>query len=115
MTNRCAFESVNKSFQDIMENQLPFGGKTMTFGGDFRQVLPIVKRGSKEAQIAASISTSTFWHCVQILHLEENMRSVQDMEFSQFLLRVGDGLQHTMNEDFIKLPDSIIIPWEGEQ
>lgn len=43
------------------------------------------------------------------------MRSAQDIEFSQFLLRIGDGLQHTVNEDFIKLPDSIVIPWEGEQ
>ncbi|XP_073153208.1 uncharacterized protein [Henckelia pumila] len=98
-----------------MENILPFGGKTMIFGGDFRKVLSVVKRGSKASQIAASISRSTFWHCVQIIHLQENMRSAQDMEFSQFLLREGDGLQHTVNEDFIKLPDSIIIPWEGEQ
>ncbi|XP_073286771.1 uncharacterized protein, partial [Primulina huaijiensis] len=43
------------------------------------------------------------------------MRSAQDIDFSQFLLRIGDGLQHTVNRDFIKLPDSIIIPWEGEQ
>ncbi|XP_075489507.1 uncharacterized protein LOC142528350 [Primulina tabacum] len=43
------------------------------------------------------------------------MRSAQDIDFSQFILRIGDGLQHTVNRDFIKLPDSIIIPWEGEQ
>ncbi|XP_073067202.1 uncharacterized protein [Primulina eburnea] len=115
MANHYAFESVSKSFQDIMENQIEFGGKTMVFGGDFRQVLPVVKRGSKAEQIAASISRSTFWNSVKIIHLQQNMRSAQDIEFSQFLLRVGDGLQHTVNRDFIKLPDSIIIPWEGEQ
>ncbi|XP_073059734.1 uncharacterized protein [Primulina eburnea] len=115
MANRYAFESVSKSFQDIMEIQIVFGGKTMVFGGDFRQVLPVVKRGSKAEQIAASISRSTFWHCVKIIHLQQNMRSAQDIDFSQFLLRIGDGLQHTVNRDFIKLPDSIIIPWEGEQ
>ncbi|XP_075507542.1 uncharacterized protein LOC142544372 [Primulina tabacum] len=115
IANRYAFESVSKSFQDIMENQIAFGGKTMVFGGDFRQVLTVVKRGSKAEQIAASISRSTFWNCVKIIHLQQNMRSAQDIEFSQFLLRIGDGLQHTVNRDFIKLPDSIIIPWEGEQ
>ncbi|XP_073035205.1 uncharacterized protein [Primulina eburnea] len=115
MANRYAFESVSKSFQDIMENQIAFGGKTMVFGGDFRQVLPVVKRGTKAEQIAASISRSTFWHRVKIIHLQQNMRSAQDIEFSQFLLRIGDGLQQTVNHDFIKLPDSIIIPWEGEQ
>ncbi|XP_075483707.1 uncharacterized protein LOC142523863 [Primulina tabacum] len=115
MANRYAFESVIKSSQDIMENQIAFGGKTMVFSGDFRQVLPVVKRGSKTEQIAASISRSTFWNCVKIIHLQQNMRSTQDIEFSQFLLRVGDGLQHTVNRDFIKLPDSIIIPREGKQ
>ncbi|XP_075475690.1 uncharacterized protein LOC142509589 [Primulina tabacum] len=115
MANRYAFESVSKSFQDIMENQIAFGRKTMVFGGDFRQMLPVVKRGSKAEQIAASISRSTFWNCVKIIHLQQNMRSAQHIEFLQFLLRVGDGLQHTITRDFIKLSDSIIIPWEGEQ
>ncbi|XP_073121738.1 uncharacterized protein [Henckelia pumila] len=114
MANRYAFESVNKTFQDIMENMLPFGGKTMIFGGDFRQVLPIVKRGSAREQIAASISRSTFWNNVNVIHLYQNMRSAEDIEFSQLLLRIGDGLQHCVNGDFIKLPDSMVIPWENE-
>ncbi|XP_073151982.1 uncharacterized protein [Henckelia pumila] len=114
MANRYAFESVNKTFQDIMENILPFGGKTMIFGGDFRQVLPVVKRGSAREQISASISKSTFWNSVNVLHLHQNMRSAEDFEFSQLLLRIGDGLKHTINEDFIKLPDSMDIPWEDE-
>ncbi|XP_073120390.1 uncharacterized protein [Henckelia pumila] len=114
MANRYAFESVNKTFQDIMKNMLPFGGKTMIFGGDFRQVLPVVKRGSAREQIAASISRSTFWSCANVIHLHQNMRSAEDIEFSQLLLRIGDGLQHSVNDDFIKLPDSMVIPWEGE-
>ncbi|XP_073024265.1 uncharacterized protein [Primulina eburnea] len=80
MANRYSIESVSKNFQNIMENRIAFGGKTMVYDGDFRQVLPVVKRGSKAEKIAAS-----------------------------------DGLQHTVNRDFIKLPDSIIIPWEGER
>ncbi|XP_073152242.1 uncharacterized protein [Henckelia pumila] len=114
MANRYAFESVNKTFQDIMENMLPFGGKTVVFGGDFRQVLPVVKRGSVQEQIAASISRSTFWNCVDVIHLHQNMRSEEDVEFSQLLLRIGDGLQHSINGNFIKLPDSMVIPWEGD-
>ncbi|XP_073305811.1 uncharacterized protein [Primulina huaijiensis] len=64
MENRYAFESISKSFQDVMENQLVFGGKTMVFVGDFRQVLLVVKRGSKAGQIATRISRLTFWYCV---------------------------------------------------
>ncbi|XP_073153788.1 uncharacterized protein [Henckelia pumila] len=114
MANRYTFESVNKTFQDIMKNVLPFGGKTMVFGGNFRQVLPVVKRGSIREQVASSISRSTFWNCVNIIRLQQNMRSSTDVEFSQFLLRVGDDLQHTIKGDFIKIPESMVIPWEGE-
>ncbi|KAG8389728.1 hypothetical protein BUALT_Bualt01G0008900 [Buddleja alternifolia] len=87
----------------------------MIFGGDFRQVLPVVKGGSIGQQIASSISRSTFWNDVKIIHLQQNMRSVEDEDFSQFLLQVGDGLQRTFNGDFIQLPQSMVIPWEGEQ
>ncbi|KAL0458882.1 UNVERIFIED_CONTAM: hypothetical protein Slati_0515400 [Sesamum latifolium] len=42
------------------------------------------------------------------------MRSYQDEEFSQFFLRLGDGVQQSYNGDFVQLPQSMIIPWEGE-
>ncbi|XP_073139112.1 uncharacterized protein [Henckelia pumila] len=114
MANRYAFEAISQTFQDIMDNQLPFGGKTMIFGGDFRQVLPVVKRGSMRDQIVTSISRSSFWNFVKILHLQQNMRSTQDIEFSQFILRVGDDLEDTVSGNFIKLLNSMIIPWESE-
>jgi hypothetical protein len=43
-------ETLDRSMQDIMGCELPFGGKVMVFGGDFRQVPPIVPRGTR-AQI----------------------------------------------------------------
>ncbi|KAK4385560.1 hypothetical protein Sango_2680000 [Sesamum angolense] len=64
MANRYAFESVNKTFQDIMKNNLSFGGKIMILAGDFRQVLPVVKGGSLSEQVASSLSKSTFWNVV---------------------------------------------------
>jgi hypothetical protein len=50
MTKRQYVETLDRSLQDIMGCELPFGGKVMMFGGDFRQVLPVVPRGSR-AQI----------------------------------------------------------------
>jgi hypothetical protein len=41
-TKRQSFEMLDRSLQDIMGCELPLGGKVMLFGGDFRQVLPIV-------------------------------------------------------------------------
>ena len=47
MTNRLAVECLDRSLQDITNYELPFGGKVMVFGGDFRQVLLVVTRGTR--------------------------------------------------------------------
>ena len=43
-------ETLDRSLRDITRCDLPFGGKVMVFGGDFRQVLSVVPRGTR-AQI----------------------------------------------------------------
>ncbi|KAG5530742.1 hypothetical protein RHGRI_025642 [Rhododendron griersonianum] len=44
MAKRWAIEALDRSLKDIMSNNSLFGGKVIVFGGDFRQVLPIVPR-----------------------------------------------------------------------
>ncbi|RCV11597.1 hypothetical protein SETIT_2G199000v2 [Setaria italica] len=51
MTRRQAVETLDRSLRDIMECPDPFGGKVIVFGGDFRQILLVVPRGTR-AQIA---------------------------------------------------------------
>ncbi|XP_076893330.1 uncharacterized protein LOC143545294 [Bidens hawaiensis] len=41
MAKRQAIEAVDRTLQDIIGVRLPFGGKIMVMGGDFRQVLPV--------------------------------------------------------------------------
>jgi ATP-dependent DNA helicase PIF1 len=43
MTKRQSIETLDRSLQDIMRCELPFGGKVMVFHGDFKQVLPVVQ------------------------------------------------------------------------
>lgn len=43
------------------------------------------------------------------------MRSQSDNEFSQFLLRVGEGSETSEVKNFIRVPPTMAIPWEGEQ
>jgi ATP-dependent DNA helicase PIF1 len=47
MTKGRSVETLDRSLQDIMRSELHFGGKVMVFGGDFRQVLPVVPRGTR--------------------------------------------------------------------
>ncbi|KAK9072159.1 hypothetical protein SSX86_008591 [Deinandra increscens subsp. villosa] len=47
MAKRQAIEVVSRTLQDIIGVRLPFGAKIMVMGGDFRQVLLVVKRGTR--------------------------------------------------------------------
>ena len=58
MVNRHALESLDRTFKDIMEVNLPFGGKVLILGGDFRQVFLVVPKGTKAEMIDACIVKS---------------------------------------------------------
>jgi hypothetical protein len=59
MMKRQGVEALDNNLRDIMDRpNLPFGGKTMVFGGDFRQVLPVVRRGSRAQIVGASLLMS---------------------------------------------------------
>ncbi|XP_021832238.1 uncharacterized protein LOC110772138 [Prunus avium] len=114
MTHHHAFEALDRTFRDIIDVDLPFGGKTMIFGGDFRQVLPVIPKGTKSKLIQASVVKASFWSQVKILKLRQNMRSKNDQQFSQFLLRVGDGEEPVVGDDMTRVPECLVIPWENE-
>ncbi|XP_050896077.1 uncharacterized protein LOC127102785 [Lathyrus oleraceus] len=73
MINRYCVEALDRSLQDIMNINAPFGGKIMIMGGDFRQVLPIIEKGSRGQMISACIVRSQLWATTKILHLRQNM------------------------------------------
>ena len=50
MCHRHCIECVDRTLRDITKVELPFGGKIVLFAGDFRQILPVVRGGSR-AQI----------------------------------------------------------------
>lgn len=53
--------------QALKKVNAPFGGVVVVFSGDFRQVLPVVKRGSRAAIVAMTIQKSQLWNKVCIL------------------------------------------------
>lgn len=64
--------------------------------------------------ILACIVQSNLWNHTKILHLRQNMQSLHDQEFAEFLIRIGDGVEPTKPDDMVRLPLHIAIPWEGE-
>ena len=71
MTHKTAIEGVDKMFKDIMSSTELFGSKVIVLGGDFRQVLPVVTKGSKADFIQASIVNSYIRPHLQKLRLTQ--------------------------------------------
>ena len=65
--NKELFESVQREL--YMCNQLIF-----ICAGDFRQILPVVKRGTESECVTACISSSVYWPRFKIMRLTTNMR-----------------------------------------
>ena len=115
MTRRQAVETLDRSLQDIIGCDLPFGGKVMVFGGDFRQVLPVVPRGTRAQICDATLLQSYIWDDIKIIRLKQNMRAQNDVWFSQFLLKIGDETEKTFPNDYVDLPDDIMLEYNDDQ
>ncbi|TFK81273.1 hypothetical protein K466DRAFT_460375, partial [Polyporus arcularius HHB13444] len=48
MQHRYAAEAVDHMCHDICNNDRPFGRITVVFGGNFKQMLPVLPKGSRE-------------------------------------------------------------------
>ncbi|XP_020266738.1 uncharacterized protein LOC109842248 [Asparagus officinalis] len=109
MAKRVTIESVDRTMQDLLSTKELFGGKVVVFGGDFRQVLPVIPRGTRSQTVNASLVKSYLWEKMEKITLKINMRAKNDEEFSKFLLRVGNGTEKTTKDELIRLPESIVI------
>ncbi|XP_025997032.2 ATP-dependent DNA helicase PIF2-like [Solenopsis invicta] len=110
MAPRYALEIIDRTLRDIMNNALPFGGKIIVLGGDFRQLLPIKVLGTRSEIVNLSIKFSTIWKYFRNFSLTENMRVLpEETKFAKFLLDVGDGILNDSNDN-IQLPDCCITP-----
>ncbi|PIA60444.1 hypothetical protein AQUCO_00300153v1 [Aquilegia coerulea] len=135
MNHRNIFEAVDKTFQDLMRKEVGdfegqiFGGKTILLGGDFRQTLPVVPKGSREDVVAACISRSYLWSKCEAFTLKTNMRlNGNDLEpemvkeiadFSEWILKLGEGKLPTVSindydePNWIKIPEDLLIQNNG--
>ena len=126
MTHKHAFEALDRSLKDVFgvhadeSSDLLFGGKVVVFGGDFRQILPVVPNGTRHDIVNASLSSSYIWHKCTVLELTKNMRLLSgscssDIEetkkFASWLLDIGEGKVDTISDDqdVILIPDDLLI------
>jgi hypothetical protein len=93
--------------QDPRVETVPFAGIPVVLGGDFRQVLPVVRGGGAAQTIAAAVNRSRLWDNVVTLRLHANLRlqSQVGSDWAAYLLEIGEG----RGVDNIVLPPSTVL------
>lgn len=96
MSHKRVLEAINRTLQDIRENQSLMGGTVVLLAGDFRQTLPVIPRSTPADELNACLKVSHLWRHVKKMSLTRNMRVYlqrQDGqgEFSVKLLELGNG------------------------
>ena len=118
MAHKYALEAVDRMLRDIVNDRKPMGGITLLLSGDFRQILPVVRRGTKADHINACLKTSILWKYIEKLTLKKNMRVYLSKNrdtgsFEQNLLDIGNGVLKK-NENMDIIPCGIIVKNHNE-
>ncbi len=78
---------------NLMGNNLLFGGKPFILGGDFRQTPPVVHKGTKIKTNESSIKKIVNKNFKKI-NLTKNMRAdPYAKEFAEWHLKIGNGTE----------------------
>jgi hypothetical protein len=110
MHDRKCHEAVDRTLRDLLGNDRIFGGITMVLGGDPKQILPVVPKGTQEEIIDASIFRSYLWQNIEVLTLTQNMRldiGPEESQFAEWLLDVGYG-RANRHDNTIDLPPDMV-------
>jgi len=131
MLHKHCFESVDRAFRDVLRSSnngntdIPFGGKVVVLGGDFRQILPVIPKGSRQEIVHASINSSYLWDSCEVLTLTRNVRLIsagsdidafERRSFAEWILAIGDGTIGDSNDVDISVTvfDDLLIPSYGD-
>ncbi|XP_024963370.1 uncharacterized protein LOC112503590 [Cynara cardunculus var. scolymus] len=102
------------------DSQMLFGGKVIVFGGDFRQIMPVIPNTGRQNIVNASLSSSYIWEKCKVLRLTKNIRLTANSEiseikqtrnFTKWILDLGEGKVGGDNdgEAVIEIPHDLLI------
>ena len=108
MLNNVLLQALDECFRDIMDTDVPFGGKVLVLCGDFRQTLPVIPCASRAGIVAKCLNQHPLWRHFEVMYLTKNMRVNANSDpklvaWSEWLQSVGDGVEG----EVVKVPEEI--------
>ncbi|KAL6567926.1 hypothetical protein OROGR_001594 [Orobanche gracilis] len=111
MTHIYCFEALDRSLEDVMRSlngessPKPFGGLVVVLGGDFREILHVVSKGSRHNIVHDAISSSHI--CVGVSPFDAD----EIKKFADWILQIRDGVSGDGidGEARVDLSDDILI------
>lgn len=67
MLSRTVLQYLDRLLRDVCALDLPFGGKVLVLGGDWKQLCPVVEHGTREDQVAESIKSDELFQLFETL------------------------------------------------
>ncbi|CAN1799656.1 ATP-dependent DNA helicase PIF1 [Linum perenne] len=133
-TSTCHIEQdsdLARTLRDIMSRRnrgnlnLPFGGITVVFGGDFRQTLPVIPKATRTEIVNSSIKRSDLWDHMRVIKLCQNMRlhregcssdeATEIEAFSKWIVDIGNGESSTIYGDSQQsIPPDIMVEHKSD-
>lgn len=109
MQHRYCFEAVSRTLNDICgtTSDIPFGSIPIVLGGDFAQILPVVRHVSRTTTIQTCLQHSPIWHHLEVLHLVQNLCIVNTPANQEFLTFVDSLAYNPHLYRKIQIPDMI--------
>ncbi|XP_019171191.1 PREDICTED: uncharacterized protein LOC109166756 [Ipomoea nil] len=131
MMHKFCFEALDRTMRDLLRSTNPrscemtFGGKTVVLGGDFRQILPIIPKGTRQDIVGSSINSSYLWRSCKVFRLTKNLRlrrvksqieAKEIEEFANWIADIGDGKigNSTDGDAELTIPDKFLLKCEGD-
>jgi len=85
-------------------NQRIFGGIRDIIGGDFAQILPVIRRGTRPATVLACIRHASILANLHILKLRTSMRVISNDANQVFLTFLKDLVTNPLLDGHLQLP-----------
>jgi hypothetical protein len=120
MVPKYALEMIDKKLRELNELDVPFGGKIVLNGGDFRQILPVKSRVGRSELVSLSVRHSYLWKFFKknLFRLKKNMRAAvkeydnevdvpEKEDFADWLVKLGEDELFTDEDGYVDPPEYI--------